>query len=249
MEIVVLNWDTIFFKRVVAKIQIKQNEDIDIFSALNYCRKQGFKLVYVFLSTGNTKVTSKLQQQLGTPINKKLVFVKSNINSEGFENVSDKKIELRRVNDTVIIPQLNKQLLKLAITAGSFSRFKLDEKISESEFKEMYAIWINELIANNDKNKIIIATTVIENTNIIIGFLAYKQIDRTCNIEFIAVSKDWRQKGIGKAMLKRMMEEPDSQNINQISVATQEENIGACKFYFSCGFNVNESNNIYHVHL
>jgi len=248
MEISVLEWDTDFFKKPVAKIEINQNEEVDIIPIIDFCKEQDFKLLYFFVNSSNVIVTNKLLELLGSPINKKLIFISTAVNTQNCNTIS---------GDGITIAEAKKeygadfqiQLLKLAIKAGSFSRFKLDKKIGEQEFTEMYRLWIFGLVNDYENNRIIIASTVRKNKNAVIGFLAYKFMEESWKIEFISVDEKWQHKGIGGALVKKMMEMASEKSINYITVETQEENIKASNFYSSCGFSVKESVSIYHVHL
>lgn len=247
MEIDVLEWDTDFFKKVVAKITINQNEDVDFNSLFSYCKEHDFKLNYIFVDYHNTIVINKVRQLLGSPINTKITFESETINPENFKTVSGAGISIKPVSK--LLPNLKKILLKLALAAGAFSRFKVDKKLSETAFENMYCEWVGRLI-NDDKGiRIIIASTHMGNEDIIIGFLAYSISDTAFKIEFISVDKEWKKKGIGKALIKNIMEEAMRENIHHITVETQKENVEACNFYSSCGFKVNKLYCIYHVHL
>ena len=158
--------------------------------------------------------------------------------------------------DTVVIGEagskqqnLESDLLKLAVEAGSFSRFKIDKKIKAGLFFKMYSLWISKIIKDKKNTRIITAVTTAANQNEVSGFLAYKNTGDNFKIEFISISKNWQGKGIGKALVKTMMQHAIEKNIHYINVETQEENIEACAFYTACGFTISEKMKIFHVHL
>ncbi len=55
-------------------------------------------------------------------------------------------------------------------------------------------------------------------------------------IEGIGVDKDFRRLGIGKALIERGAEWAKKHGMPGIMLETQDNNVGACRFYVSCGF-------------
>src|SRR5690606_11984298 len=45
--------------------------------------------------------------------------------------------------------ELSEKLLELAFDSGVYSRFKLDSRLTESEFQKLYAIWIKNAWESN----------------------------------------------------------------------------------------------------
>ncbi len=247
MEITVLDWDSGFFKMPVAKVVIGKNETIDAAALINTCRERQFKLVYFFVDAINNTAVTALTKLTGLPLNTKLVFTTTDIKCE--------KLKELPVDVFVSGDQKNKQLnfesdlLKLAVEAGAFSRFTLDTKIEAGLFTKMYSQWVNNIINDKKNTCIITAETKPSTQNNLCGFLAYKSIGNNFKIEFIAIAKEWRGKGIGKSLVQKMMQQAIEKNIHQANVETQEENIEACAFYTACGFKITEAVKIFHVHL
>jgi dTDP-4-amino-4,6-dideoxy-D-galactose acyltransferase len=245
MNITLLDWDSRFFKMPVVKIVISKNENITTAETLAYCIQQQYKMLYFFVDCNNYNALEELCKQTGPSISTKLVFsmkcIKQNNKGEGFEGFT-------LIHKNEIEQNLKKGLLKLAIKAGTFSRFKLDKKIESGLFEEMYSHWINKIINDSDTQIIAIANALPDKKEII-GFLAYKKMTDDFKVEFIAIEKKWQGRGLGNALLKKMMHEANEKNIKQIFVETQMENKVACAFYTACGFNITETIKIFHVHL
>lgn len=80
------------------------------------------------------------------------------------------------------------------------------------------------------------------------AFLAYvgKQIagelilrrnwNRFAWIEDIGVDRKFRRMGIGRALIARGLQWAKDNNLPGIMLETQDNNVGACRFYESCGF-------------
>jgi streptothricin acetyltransferase len=55
-------------------------------------------------------------------------------------------------------------------------------------------------------------------------------------VEGIGVDKSYRRRGIGRALVKRGEEWARKHGLPGIMLETQDNNVGACRFYESCGF-------------
>ena len=55
-------------------------------------------------------------------------------------------------------------------------------------------------------------------------------------VEGIGVDKSFRRLGIGRALVRRGEEWARKQGLPGIMLETQDNNVGACRFYSSCGF-------------
>jgi streptothricin acetyltransferase len=55
-------------------------------------------------------------------------------------------------------------------------------------------------------------------------------------LEELAVSTEFRGKGVGRALMNRAIEWAKHQNFPGITLETQDNNVPACKFYENCGF-------------
>ncbi len=90
-------------------------------------------------------------------------------------------------------------------------------------------------------------TSTIDNPEKII-YLAYagdviagqiilrKNWNNTAYIEDIAVDVKFRRQGIGRQLVKRAQRWARESHLAGIMLETQDNNVGACRFYESCGF-------------
>lgn len=62
-------------------------------------------------------------------------------------------------------------------------------------------------------------------------------------LDDLKVSKEYRGKGVGKALVKKAAEAAHERNYNGIYTIGQDNNVGACKFYLSTGFEIGGFNN------
>ena len=55
-------------------------------------------------------------------------------------------------------------------------------------------------------------------------------------VEGIGVDRDFRRRGIGRALVSRGLQWAKDNKLLGIMLETQDNNVGACRFYESCGF-------------
>jgi len=72
-------------------------------------------------------------------------------------------------------------------------------------------------------------------TGIIIKSICYKY--KRLEIEALFVKEEYRQKGIGNALIKFIEKEALSKNIKHLHIQTNGENIKTIKFYENLGYN------------
>jgi dTDP-4-amino-4,6-dideoxy-D-galactose acyltransferase len=61
------------------------------------------------------------------------------------------------------------------------------------------------------------------------------------------VDRTARGKGIGNHLMNAAVARAREWGVDQIDVVTQQDNVGACRFYERCGFVPEKSENIYHI--
>jgi ribosomal protein S18 acetylase RimI-like enzyme len=66
--------------------------------------------------------------------------------------------------------------------------------------------------------------------------MLYRNWNRFAVIGDIEVDSKFRRMGIGQALVERGLQWAKKNNLPGIMVETQDTNVGACRFYESCGF-------------
>jgi ribosomal protein S18 acetylase RimI-like enzyme len=246
MEIAVLKWDSDFFKKTVAKVNITSEEDINIAETIKYCKQQLYQLVYIFADSSNITLANEIKIHLGTPINQKIILHVNNLTAINIAAQSNENLQIANAKQTTLPTDFYNQILDLTLKAGAYSRFKLDKKIDPAFFEEMYRIWVNSLVYG-ENYRIIVAKNGNDAGNEIIGFLAYKIMDEGYQIDFMSIKEDYKSQGLGKALVKKMAEGISGNNY--VVTEIHKDNIEIFKFFSSLGFTIKQSLDIYHVHL
>lgn len=223
-----LVWDSNFFKKRIASVLIEQNDRYKIEDLLSTLRLQSYDLVYLFLEEG---------QELGNCYKNNLV---------------DKKIlysgEIRGGELSPYISDYNASpglLYSLSRQAGEYSRFKRDPKFSQDMFFRFYDTWIE----NSVKRDIADVVFVYKIADEIKGLITAKAIGGKMVIGLLAVTNGCRGLGVGTALIKHLKAYSIAIGINQLEVATQLDNIQACKFYEKNAMTQASITSIYHFWL
>ena len=245
MTVSFLEWDSNFFNRAIAKIDIGENEEVDFNQTIEGCKNQGYKLLYVFVDSRNIAMKAKAVALWGTAINEKIILEKTDFVGESAEGKLNDKYSVANAATISKGSDFYDRILALTIKAGAFSRFRLDPKLDTQKFVDMYTIWVNMLINDKDYRVIVVKN----NQDCVIGFLSYKTIEKGYKIDFMSIDESYKQMGIGKALLQKMYEEVIKGEFKYIVTEIHSANTGAFKFFISNDYTVTEAFEIYHLHL
>jgi len=225
MRISKLEWDSNFFDLNVGKILLKNSKKNSKF-ILKIIKQSGFDLVYLFSKS---------------PLSRNLENLFFNETKFTFK----KKI-LLSYNTNIALPfegKLNQELINLALDAGSFSRFKLDNSISRF-YNDLYTKWIENSITKKIADEVL----TIQKCDKIAGFLTIKKVDKkSATIGLIAVRKEFRRSGIGTELIHSAENWVLEQNLDYLFVSTQKQNLKACQFYQKMGFILEHKEYIFHI--
>ncbi|OQX96938.1 MAG: hypothetical protein B6I24_10435 [Bacteroidetes bacterium 4572_128] len=231
-----LEWDSNFFQKKIAKItDINNLLNEEVNEILEILKSKKYNLVYFFSKKERNSFDKILKKYNGKILDKKVTYLKT---------MSKRDI----LSSEIVKYKLNyptNDLIKLAIDAGIYSRFNIDENIKKYKFEELYKNWIinsvnksiaKDVLVYNYKNKIIAMVTLGEKNNI-------------ADIGIIAVNENFRGKGIGKKLILSAENWAIENNFKKLQVVTQKDNINACKFYENSGYKISKTEYIYHFWL
>lgn len=238
-EIKHLEWDSLFFGFKVGKVegQAMNQEELMCFS--QEAKVENYVLLYLFL---DTQIASDIVHRFGqiTLIDKKVTYTQKVITSINWHSVKHSTL-IRRVHEK----QPSEKLIKLAIQSGEFSRFRLDERIEEGKFKELYVRWISNALSGQSTEE---AWQWNEN-NETLGFITLSTKSDRVEIGLLAVDNYARGRGIGKALVKKALHVTYLRKIDLLQVVTQKQNATACRFYQNNGFSEQNVKFVYHLWL
>lgn len=218
-----LDWDSNFFELQIAEYKTNKSNSVDL-GVL-------YDLIYV-ISNDDKQISIKGYSQ--TFKENKVLFSKNNLIYKNINNESITSFANTNLSRS--------ELYNLAFESGKYSRFKLDKKFKDEEFKKLYKVWIDNSLENNFATDVLV---YIEK-NKLGGFVTYKINDNYATIGLIAVSTDQQGKGIGRKLIQFVETKLIESNILSLRIPTQKENIEACSFYEKLGYKITESTIIKH---
>ena len=225
MSICELSWDSNFFSKKIAKIQLDGTEQIAVEDMINY------DLVYIFLPVEyEQKYKNQIQQLKLEAADCKVLFSKD----------ITKQISEEIDNDVKFINTESRELADLVLLSGWCSRFNLD-CLLQDKYQALYLQWMRNYLDNGDKRTL--GYFIDDN---LAGMISFHLTDSACTIGLFAVSPDFQRRGIGRKLLSSVELYSRKKGITRCYVSTQKANIGALKTYSDCGYNILSETLIYH---
>lgn len=233
MNVEPVSWDSQFFKLRIGKLQLAQNDSVE--EALTLLQETtNFDLVYIF--SPQPIALPNLDKRC-TLIDEKVVY-KRDAHSVFKANKHCNTGSLREYTDR----QPTAALINLALQSGWHSRFYRDQNFPKGAFVKLYTEWISKSTDKTLADKVFIS----EVNNQLAGFITLSIKKEECSIGLIAVDEHYRNLGIGQQLMSKVIETFAETRATKLTVATQKQNLGACKFYEKNGFDIQEETNIYH---
>jgi dTDP-4-amino-4,6-dideoxy-D-galactose acyltransferase len=227
-ELKYLDWDSAFFGKKIYRFDLGDVKDFGKYQRL--ASRSGADLVYLF----SPEQIPRPSDENFFIADKKIIFQKQ---VEHTTNLMPKK----NINET---RQNSSDLQNLALLSGSFSRFKLDERLSP-KYKELYLLWLNRSLSGELASKVF----VYRSGNKDAGFITVKREDRTGIIGLIATDPAFQGQNIGSSLIAQVEHWSMANEIDTMEVATQLDNVIACGFYIKNGFVTKTIDHIYHHYL
>ncbi|MEX0966898.1 MAG: GNAT family N-acetyltransferase [Bacteroidia bacterium] len=237
-EYQILNWDSSFFGFKVASISNKKLEAEHIKAVLQKLKDQEVKLVYWAKDPDTELPDEILKAYNGFLADRRVTFVKR-LDKNLTENIRS-HIGISEYPES----EPDQNLLDLAVSSGRYSRFKTDPNIPGKKFRELYHLWMR----NSTLRKFAKTVLVYQENEDIMGMVTLKEKNGRGAIGLIAVAAAMRGEGIGLHLLHEADKWFLKNGLEQVEVATQEEN-KATIFYRKLGFELDRSSHIYHFWL
>ncbi len=214
-----LDWDSSFFGFPVASVSF--SSDVKIDQELNELKKKGYRLVYLFMPEQYDQLqTHLLNKYGGILIDNKITF-KKQLNHITHLNY-DPNIKIN------LYSEVNDSLIKLAILSGTYSRFKMDPNISDTQFRKIYTEWIKKSVSGINAEYVLTHHTDDKPD----GLITLSFIGRTGKIGLISVSDEVQNKGIGTSLMNAAFNLCMKKSMINLEVVTQVENHAACNLYY-----------------
>ncbi len=131
----------------------------------------------------------------------------------------------------------------LALISGEHSRFRIDPRIGHDNWSRLYRLWVENSLSGAIADIVLVHRA----EDRITGFVTIKARDEQARIGLIAVDPAFQGSGVGRALIAAAQVWAARQRLANILVATQKDNIGACRFYARMGFSLATQTDIHHL--
>ena len=220
-----LDWDSNFFEKKIGEFSISSEDDLNL-----ECVE--FDLVYVKQKEDFHVEIPNFKQSYSE---NKVVYSKK-------LSKSQIGLELNPIVSTFDVDFNIDVIYDLAFESGKHSRFKIDPNFTESGFKSLYKIWVDNSLKKEFADDLLLYL----HDDVVCGFASYKIFENFATIGLIAVNPKIQGKGIGTKLLKTIENKLVELNICELRIPTQLQNVQACHFYSKLGYTIIDTTIIKH---
>lgn len=222
-----LDWDSSFFNFKIGRVDVQTQEDAVILASQYEKLESQYNLLYVFCEEG-----VHFEANGAKLVDEKVLY--------------SKLCEDRAKSHDVMLymqSEPNKSLYQLALVSGEYSRFKLDHRLPEGSYEQLYMKWIEKACPQEGTNKQIF---VYMQEGIPWGMITVDYAGDKAQIGLVAVDTKFQHQGIGTKIMSTMEYYLYRSGVMTIDVATQAANKDACRWYEKNGFVKMSLTPIYH---
>jgi dTDP-4-amino-4,6-dideoxy-D-galactose acyltransferase len=235
-----LAWDSEHFGLPVARLTDPDLEPAALREALETARIRGFRLVYWPAGAGRVAPEDVLREFDGLLVDRKGTFAVDPIPAP-----TD-----REPMGPVPIVEWPRQppsesLLRLGVSAGLYSRYRVDPRIPAGAFDSLYRMWVTCSALGELADALLVAApSGLEEEPL--GLVTIKIDGPAGQIGLIAVHDDARGKGVGSALIAAAHRWMLARDARRATVVTQLDNVPACRLYERSGYRLADLRNFYH---
>ena len=228
MKVERLSWDSDFFGLRIGRAVVSSEEECAALAGQRKNLEKDYDLLYVFTSHGKRFPDDKAKL-----VDEKVVYSLS-------------KVVSSEANPSVVLWDANKgvtdDLLHLALVSGKYSRFKLDESLPIGSYERLYSRWIEQSVSHAMATEVF--CYMIDDTSR--GLVTLDRKEDKGVIGLVAIHEDCQNRGIGSAMMRYVVHYARQNQCDNLSVATQLNNLPACKLYEKSGFGMESVTDVWH---
>ncbi len=228
MKVEPLAWDSDFFGLRIGRAFLSSEEEGLSLAIQRKNLEKDYDLLYVFTSHGMRFPDDKAKL-----VDEKVVYSLSKVVS----SEANPSVELWDANKGV-----TDELLHLALVSGKYSRFKLDDSLPSGSYERLYSRWIEQSVNHA------IATEVFcyMVNKIPKGLVTLDRKSGVGTIGLVAIHEELQGRGIGSALIRHVIRYAQAGQCIKLSVATQHDNIPACRLYEKNGFETESVTDVWH---
>ena len=234
-----LEWDTTFFGFGVARILQTEMNDDELSKTLKILRDNNYRLIYWQIPAGQYESAKIAQVHGGFLADEKITYVKNLVGMPDF----------RKATAYTPFPYPDKTpeaaMIKLALQSGEHSRFRNDQKFPPELYDKLFTCWIMRSVSKEIAWEVL----VVKEGSDLLGLITLGVKGDRADIGLLAVADYARGKGIGRALVTDADKRFAERGYALAQVVTQRSNLGACRLYESCGYQIENVENVFHFWL
>ena len=221
-----LPWDSTFFGFPVARVGAGTMDGPQCHEAIEWCLAEGVRLLY-FLADNDAVIWALAADSGFRPVD---------IRVEMEYEPSRPTIPSMARTAGIVLREATEEdlhdLLPVAATAHTDSRFFADPAVPPEKARELFALWLKRSVRHEIADVVFVAAVEGRPVSYISGSLT----NGLGSIGLVGVHEEARKRGIGLAMVRHLLEWFRQRGAAKITVVTQGRNSGSQRVYQRCGF-------------
>ena len=234
-----LPWDSDFFGFKVARILAKNLGTPALKEILGALREENVVLSYWAADPDDEDSARAARECRGFFVDRKVTFA--------LETAALRQ-RLPLLASTALVEEFTggiptPELEALAVQAGEYSRFRVDPRIPEDRFLELYRLWIRKSVTGELAEKVLV---VRNEAGTVVGMVTAGDKDGRGDIGLLAVADSVRGRSFGVGLVAAAQQWALDRGYSTAQVVTQGDNVAACRLYEKCGYHIDRVEHIYH---
>lgn len=234
-----LDWDTKFFGFGVARIMQAELDEAELSKTLEMLRDNDYRLIYWQIPVGKPESSRIAQVHGGFLADEKVTYVKELV------GISDSRGASAYTPFPYPDMTPDAAMIKLALQSAEYSRFRLDPKFPRELCDKLFKCWITRSVSKEIAWEVL----VVKEQNDLLGLITLGAKGGRADIGLVAVAEHARGKGVGRALVTDADRHFAQRGYKHVQVVTQRPNLGACRLYESCGYKIENIENVFHFWL
>ncbi len=235
----ILEWDSSFFGIPVAAIHPDRLSPDQLGEVVTLLKREKIRLAYWASDPDDDASQRAARDCRGLMVDRKITYV---VDTGRAAPAADRPTWAVEEYDGLFPSD---ELENLAVQAGNYSRFRVDPRIPEGKFVEMYKTWIRKSV----DRQIAEVVLVVRHLGKIVGMVTVGEKNGRGDIGLIAVDDGMRGKQVGAALVFAAQAWAFGKGCASAQVVTQSTNVAACRLYEKCGYRIDRIEHVYHFWL
>jgi ribosomal protein S18 acetylase RimI-like enzyme len=215
-------------------------DDTALADALEQARLQGIHLLYWAIAPERQPAEDLLRAYTGSLVDRKTTWVATlpSGTRNGHAPTGFSIDEFPRG------PALT-SLRDLAVTAGAYSRFRVDSRVPVEKWRSLFHLWMERSTKREMADQVLVVRPEASPSDIQ-GVVTVAKGKRDYRIGLIAVNEVVRGVGLGTHLLYAAHDWLIGNSVRVVTVVTQGDNQPACRLYERAGYRILNVKHIYH---